>query len=65
MAVFKRVTQTSGQPVDINFEFVSSMEQTGGYTRIYIGAGNYDVNETVDQIAMAPALRFNDTIRTI
>lgn len=61
MAVFKRLTQHDGdQTVDVNMDLVLFVMGFDNFSSLSFGSGHgINVKETPDQIALAPALRFN------
>ncbi|MCK1670410.1 hypothetical protein [Bradyrhizobium sp. 150] len=60
MAVFKRFTQQDGRQVDVNMDLVMFAIEYEGFTSLTFGSGlGISVKETANEIALAPALRFN------
>lgn len=60
MAVFKRLTQQDGRQVDVNMDLVMFSIEFDSFTSLTFGNGlGISVKETANEIALAPALRFN------
>jgi hypothetical protein len=63
MAAFKRLTQQDGRSVDVNTDLIMFLVEYDGFTSLTFGTGlGFSVKETANEIAMAPALRFNTGI---